>query len=125
MPLVSDGGALKLIALEALPRLAPVKLTVAPAPRVRLLKVSDAVWPLPALDETVELPAPRVSEPADCDEPAAPLPRKLNMPPLSATVPPELRRLVLFAAVLSRVSVPPVLTVTVVAELNVPLAPAS
>src|SRR5215212_7176985 len=86
---VSVGVEEKTIELLAEPSVWPepaVKLTVAPALRVRLPKVRAAFWPLPLVTLTVELPPPSVRAPVEVWLDAAVLlPRKLKVPPLSVT----------------------------------------
>src|SRR5947209_8280152 len=98
MPPASEGLVVKRIWLPVVPRLWPApatKLTVPPPLRVKLAKVRLAFCPAPAVDETVELPAPRVRPATFSDEVAAALPRKLSVPPLSVTVLASLMRLLL------------------------------
>ena len=91
----------------------PVKLTVAPALRLRLARVNVAVWPLPMTELIVEPPAVRFTALTVSLEVALALPRKLRVPPLrvmGAVV--SGRRSRTLVTVSSSVRVPPVLTVT-------------
>src|SRR5262245_39010628 len=125
---VSVGVETNTIWLLAEPSVWPepaVKLTVAPALRVRLPKVRAAFWPLPLVTLTVELPPPSVRAPEVWLDAAVLLPRKLKVPPLSVMVAAATMRVGLLAVVLSSVSVPPVLTVMPETALKAPAAPAS
>src|SRR4051812_48812261 len=110
MLLVSGGAELKRILLVVVPRLVPVKVTVAPGLRVRLPNVREAFWPLPGLTLIVEWPPARVRvwPPAKVWlDVAEAEPTRENVPPLSVTGVALARRLVLLAAELSSLRVPP------------------
>src|SRR4051812_22407485 len=112
----------------AVPRLAPVKFTVpvTPAPRVRLANVTRADGLLPGDTLTVELPLPRVKAPRFSVNAAVLEPsRTLSVPPFTATGVVLARRAALLVAraLLSSLSVPPLLTVTLLVAVRAPLAP--
>jgi len=107
MPFTNPGAVVKRTWLLALPRLAPVKLTVPPLSRVRLVKVSAAFWPLPGVMAMVEAPPADVTEPSVSEEAALPLPTKLSVPPFSVTGTALAMRSGFFVPVLSSNNLPP------------------
>src|ERR1019366_4694347 len=99
-----------------------VTLRRPPALRAMLAKVIETLAPL-FCDAMIELPAATVRAPRDCVRAAVALPLIVRLPPLSVIGAAATTRALLLAAVLSRTSVPPALTVTAVVAVSEPLAP--
>src|SRR5262245_2593708 len=121
MLLVSVGALLRRTLFVAEPSVWPPpawKLTVAPALRVRpwMVTVRPAFPPVVVI---VEVPELALIGPRDGAEATVALPVTLRVPPLRLTVTPGLRRLLLLAALLSQVRVPPVFSVTALLDAMV------
>src|SRR5437868_2447910 len=103
---------LVLFAAAAAPRLSPLKSTVAPAVRETSLKVNSVLPPAPEFNVMVDAFEGRIRLPTDSEAFVLPDPLNTNSPP--ASVRALAIRSVLLVAELSRVRVPPSLTVNVV-----------
>src|SRR5262249_9480623 len=101
------------------PPLPATKLAVPPVLRKRLDAVSTTQPPLPAVVVAGDCPAVRTRAPLVSRDEALPAPWKLRDPPAREMPATSLSRLTLFVAVLSRVRVAPVFTVTAPAPVVV------